>query len=387
MTMVRLFLSSLLLITDCLASGHAARPVQAFVPPIRTERSLARNNIQSNDIAANRRQRIRQLSLDTSSLKASSSDDNPDTTPTVNTKYLFPLSAIIALSLTTLAAYNQLLPGPIIDATAPPPFFATLPFGVVFSGSCGPYTPSLINRDLGATILSILGAGVFVKGITLPAKNGWLESRDSRKIIHTLSAPLFILLWPTFSNAYGARIFASIVPLLNAVRLYLAGSGGGGDGKQSSESELADAISRSGDASEALGGPFIYVWVLFFSILFFWTDSPVGVVAVANMAIGDGLADIVGRRLGSDNKWAFNSSKSMAGSAAFVAGSFAGSYGLISWLTRFGAMDALDMGPVGLAGRLLAIAVICAAIELLDFVDDNWSVPLSAAALSALLLN
>jgi hypothetical protein len=39
---------------------------------------------------------------------------------------------------------------------------------------------------------------------------------------------LFILVWPIFSAATGARLFAGIVPIVNALRLYLAASGGGG---------------------------------------------------------------------------------------------------------------------------------------------------------------
>ena len=192
-----------------------------------------------------------------------------------------------------------------------------------------------------------------------------------------------------FSKAYGARVFASIVPLLNALRLFMAGkssssSSSSGNGE---ESELASAISRSGDAKEALGGPFIYVMVLLISTLFFWTDTPIGIVSVATMAVGDGVADLVGRRYGQTNKWFFNKDKSMAGSAAFVAGSFVASFSLISWLIHMGSMDALSLSPLSLCIRLLAIAIICAGVELIPIGDDNWSVPFSAAVLSALLLN
>ncbi len=305
-------------------------------------------------------------------------------------KFITPIAALVLLSVVSLAAFNQLLPGPLFDATAPPPLWGTFPFGVIFSGSCEPYTPSLIYRDISSTLLCIVGATLFVKAITYPAARGWLESRDARKIIHTLSAPLFVLLWPIFSNAYGARVFASIVPLLNALRLFLAGTGGGNDNQSLSgrgaEAELAGAISRSGDAKESLGGPFIYVVILLVCTLIFWTDSPIGVVSVATMAGGDGLADLIGRRAGSNNSWIFNKSKSVAGSAAFVFGSFCTSFGLISWLTSMGSLDTLGLSSMTLVWRLLAVAFICAGVELIPVVDDNWSVPLSAALLSAFLL-
>jgi dolichol kinase len=325
-----------------------------------------------------------------------SSDDRDKLDFYDNTRrLLLPMSALLSISLVSLAALTQHLPGPPIDAAGGiPSFWGTIPFGVLYSGSCDAYSPSLVLRDASSAALCIAGATAFVKAVTHSAKIGMLEPRDSRKIIHTLSAPLFMMLWPLFSDAYGARAFAGIVPLLNALRLYLAGTGGGGDGSSgdgrsssSSESELAGAISRSGDARESLGGPFIYVMVLLFSTLLFWRDSPVGVVSLATMACGDGLADLVGRRLGSTNKWFFNRSKSMAGSAAFIAGSFVASFGLISWLTSTGAMDALGLSSFELAKRLLAIAVVCAGVELIPAGDDNYSVPISAALLSAFLLS
>ena len=106
---------------------------------------------------------------------------------------------------------------------------------------------------------------------------------------------------------------------------------------------------RSGDARESLGGPFIYIMVLLFSTLLFWWDSPVGVVSLATMACEDGLADLVGRR------WVLPTSGSSTGvnprrSAAFVAGSFVALFGLISWLTSTGAMDALGLSSEEEAG-------------------------------------
>ena len=44
-------------------------------------------------------------------------------------------------------------------------------------------------------------------------------------------------------------------------------------------------------------------------------------IAVTQMAVGDGLADIVGRQWGSV-KWPFSKSKSLIGSGAFLVGGF-----------------------------------------------------------------
>jgi len=108
----------------------------------------------------------------------------------------------------------------------------------------GPYTNELIARDTGAALLSTILALIFVKTVTALAAKGVLQPRDSRKIIHTLSAPLFMLVgWPLFTNLWGARLFAASVPLLQAVRLWLAAMNRGGE----ESSELAGAISRSGE--------------------------------------------------------------------------------------------------------------------------------------------
>jgi hypothetical protein len=40
----------------------------------------------------------------------------------------------------------------------------------------------------------------------------------SRKLVHTLAGPLFLLCWPLFSAAPEARFLAALVPALNAAR-------------------------------------------------------------------------------------------------------------------------------------------------------------------------
>ena len=47
---------------------------------------------------------------------------------------------------------------------------------------------------------------------------------------------------------------------------------------------------------------------------------PAGMVALAMMCGGDGLADIVGRRFGGSNPLPYNPSKSVAGSLAMLLG-------------------------------------------------------------------
>jgi uncharacterized protein (TIGR00297 family) len=95
------------------------------------------------------------------------------------------------------------------------------------------------------------------------------------------------------------------------------------------------------------------------------------------LAAGDGAATLAGRRYGR-RKWPWNREKSLAGSAAlFIAGGAAGS--LLAWWCR----DAVVPPPyLGFSiGAPLVAALAAAAVETSPIrLDDNLSVPLSAAA-------
>lgn len=239
-------------------------------------------------------------------------------------------------------------------------------------------------RDMGSSLLCAVLGTVWVKLWTTTTKNELITPLLTRKIIHTTSAPLFMLFWPIFSSSEYARFFACVVPALNALKLYLAGSDQGGGDK-----ELAQAVSRSGNIEEALGGPFLYTLILLSATILSWRSGLPGIVAVSTMAAGDGMADIVGRRFGKNNKWFFSEKKSIAGSMAFCVSAFLVSMVLILWLDfSTEGIDALaGMGLDCLAIRLGVISSLCTAVELVPGVDDNWTVPLSAAVLTQILFS
>ena len=86
---------------------------------------------------------------------------------------------------------------------------------------------------------------------------------------------------------------AGCVPLANLSKIIDAGKSANSNDVEAKE--LAAAVSRTGDATEVLGGPFIYMVVLLIATTFFWRSS-VSVIAIAQMAAGDGVADLAGRR-------------------------------------------------------------------------------------------
>ena len=245
----------------------------------------------------------------------------------------------------------------------------------------GSYTDTMIARDAFMAGLTSVLAVVMNRGITWGYEAGKYDSNIGRKITHILSAPLFIVTWPFFSDASGARFFAGLVTLTNVYRLYLAGTG------DAAESSLANTISRSGDKAEALGGPFIYVCLFQCFILAFWRNTFPGVVAMTTMAAGDGMADIIGRRYGKNGyKWPFSDGKkSLVGTLAFCIFSFGLTLGICSWLIATGVLLSV-LAVSELATRIFAISCICALVEVLPVGDDNYTVPGSAALLSWLWL-
>ena len=128
-----------------------------------------------------------------------------------------------------------------------------------------------------------------------------------------------------------------------------------------------------------------YVVILFSAILLSFRDNLSGVIALSTMAAGDGMADIIGRRFGKNNKWFFSESKSIAGSAGFVIASFLCSTLLSMWLLHTNSV-AITMAVPALIGKILFISVVSAMVELFPVGDDNWSVPLTAGILSYLFI-
>ena len=79
------------------------------------------------------------------------------------------------------------------------------------------------------------------------------------------------------------------------------------------------AMSRTGDPGEILRGPLYYGIAFVLLTVLFWKDLPTGMTALMMMCGGDGLADIVGRRVASP-KLPWSREKSVAGTASVFIG-------------------------------------------------------------------
>jgi len=170
------------------------------------------------------------------------------------------------------------------------------------------------------------------------------------------------------------------VPLANGVRLVAIGA------KWIDNPAAVKAISREGDPSELLRGPLYYVLVMITATLAFWRSSPVGLVVIALMCFGDGLADVVGRRFGRNHKWPFNPSKSYAGSAAMFIAGLACAVALLAIFSAAGHVSVSWQTALPALTAIAAAATLVEALPVNDAIDDNISVPSVAMVLAALLL-
>jgi phytol kinase len=223
-----------------------------------------------------------------------------------------------------------------------------------------------------AALITLILALLWLRMMDAIAHQGWLEPKLSRKIIHIGTGPLFVLCWPLFSDNPSARYFAALVPLSITVQFIAIGLG------WLQDPAAVKAMTRTGNPREILRGPLFYGLMFVVCTIFFWRNSPIGIMALMMMCGGDGLADIVGRRWGI-YKLPLSSDKSWAGSAAMFGGSFTFALGMLAWFEHLGLL-VFSHSPTALI--VAAIALIVTLVEALPFRDiDNLTVAGTAIVL------
>jgi len=208
------------------------------------------------------------------------------------------------------------------------------------------------------------------------AHRGWIESRLSRKIIHIGTGPIFVLCWLMFPDVWYARWLAALVPFLITVQFALIGFG------VVKDEASVKAMSRSGDRREILRGPLFYGIMFVALTLFYWKANPIGMTALMLMCGGDGIADLVGRRIKS-LKLPWSRQKSLAGSLAVFFGGFV----LAAFVLGMYILAGVFPGPfTGYLAPLLLIALGGMLVESLPFADvDNITVTVVAALIGHLV--
>ncbi len=217
-----------------------------------------------------------------------------------------------------------------------------------------------------AEILTFIIALGWLRFMDWVAQKGYVDNRLSRKIIHVGTGPFFVLCWLLYPDSHYSRYLAAIIPLLFTIQFALIGTG------VIKDQATVDAICRTGNPREMLLGPLFYGIVFVALTIIYWTDSPVGIIALMLICGGDGLADIVGSKVKS-SPIPWSKQKSMAGTLAMLLGGWFFSMGM---LIVFISAGVFDLQIVNILIPVSILVILATFVESLPFKDiDNLTIP------------
>lgn len=227
-----------------------------------------------------------------------------------------------------------------------------------------------------ATVLTFAIAIFFLRLMDFIAARGWIDSKTSRKLIHIGTGPIFVLCWLMYPDAQISRWLAALVPLLITAQFGLVGTG------ILKDEAAVKAMSRTGDRREILRGPLFYGIMFVLITLIYWKDSLIGIPALMMMCGGDGIADIVGRRVRSA-RLPWSPEKSIAGTASVFLGGWLLTlfvFAVYVWIGAFSGPVTRFLLPI------TCIALGAALVESLPFKDiDNVTLPVVSALIGHLV--
>ncbi|CAK9326932.1 unnamed protein product [Citrullus colocynthis] len=233
-------------------------------------------------------------------------------------------------------------------------------------------------------VVSDICAAALSGGVALALLRLWAETANrgldqklNRKLVHISIGLAFMLCWPMFSSGYRGAIFASLIPGVNIIRMLVLGLG------ILKDEATVKSMSRYGDYRELLKGPLYYAATITLVCIFYWRTSPISIALICNLCAGDGLADIVGRRFGSE-KIFYNKNKSVAGSLAMASAGFLASVGHMYYFSSFGYLEGSSKMVLG----FLVVSLASALVESLPIsteIDDNLTVPLTSLLVGSLV--
>jgi len=226
-----------------------------------------------------------------------------------------------------------------------------------------------------ALVITFAAALGWLRLMDFFAHRGWIDSRLSRKIIHIGTGPIFVLCWLLFDDAPAARWLAALVPFAITVQFALIGLG------VIKDEASVKAMSRSGDPREILRGPLFYGIMFVVMTLIFWTDSPIGIIALMLMCGGDGIADLVGRNSNS-RSLPWSREKTVLGSLAVLVGGWALASMMIAIFVSAGIFS--FSSPMAYLLPVLVISIGGMLVESLPYKDiDNLTVTIAAVVLGS----
>jgi phytol kinase len=235
----------------------------------------------------------------------------------------------------------------------------------------------MLTSNILALVITFVVSLIWLRLNDFLAHRGWVESHLSRKIIHIGTGPLFVLCWLLFNDNPINKYLAALVPLAFTLQFLLIGTG------VIKDEASVKAMSRTGDRREILRGPLYYGIIFVILTIVYWKSSPIGIVGLMLMCGGDGLADIFGRKWGTQ-KIPWNKGKSWIGTAGMLLGGWVLSV-LTVWIFTIAGV---------LSGSILAyllpitiISIVGTLVESLPLRDiDNITVTISAVIVGYFVL-
>jgi phytol kinase len=215
----------------------------------------------------------------------------------------------------------------------------------------------LIQQLIGIAVLLFWLA--IVVATALAVRRRWPDQREwSRKVVHIGTGPVVLLAWALGISRWVALPAAIAVTVATAINHRF---------------RLLPAVEDVGRHSY---GTIAYGASIALLLALFWPSQPLAVAAgVLVMAIGDGLAGLLGPQLKSPRWLLFGQGKSLAGTAAMALGALA----VLTLLQQTALIQGLAAPNLP---NLMLIAALATALEQLSaFGVDNLSVPLSAGLL------
>lgn len=233
----------------------------------------------------------------------------------------------------------------------------------------------MLQSKLLALLITFTAAIVWLRLNDTLAHRGLIDPKDSRKIIHIGTGPLFVLCWLFFPPEPISRYFAALVPFTITLQFLLVGLG------IIKDEAAVKAMSRTGDRREILRGPLYYGIIFVLITILYWKDSPIGIIALMIMCGGDGLAELIGRNFGK-HKLPWSTNKTWAGSLAMFLGGFLTAFLIITIYQRIYPVSELSIS----AARLAVISFATTLIESLPLDDiDNVTISVTAIILGHIL--
>ncbi|KAL3653834.1 hypothetical protein CASFOL_003515 [Castilleja foliolosa] len=182
------------------------------------------------------------------------------------------------------------------------------------------FSDNMVVSDVIATGLSGGIALTLLKIWEQTAKRGVFDQKLNRKLVHITLGLAFMLCWPMFSSGRQGAILAAAIPGINIIKMLLLGLG------ILKDDATVKSMSRFGNHRELLKGPLYYAATITLASAIYWRTSPIAIAAVCNLCAGDGMADVIGRRFGSQ-KLPYNQNKSIIGSITMGCAGFLASVG------------------------------------------------------------